>query len=143
MYLALKYTILENFNIGVNLGYNRFSNNLNLKSFYMIPVTGVFELKFGYHSFQPTIALDLGVYNYNFYEKYASEKTNYIVTKTITNFGFAPSAGFNINITDKIALNTMFKYHYMYNITNPLIYFSLNMGVNIKFSERRWGYNEF
>ncbi|MEI6348008.1 MAG: hypothetical protein WCP69_08690 [Bacteroidota bacterium] len=141
--ISLKFAIDKNFDIGLTTGFNQFSTDNIHKHYSMIPITGLLEKRFGFSAFAPAIALDFGFYNFSYFEKKISDKVVLDVSKTITNVGFAPSAGFYFKIDQSAALTAMFKYHFMFDPTNPYTFYGINIGLNYKFNQKKAKYNRF
>lgn len=141
--LALKYEITESFDMGLSVGYHRFSYSLEKQMNAMIPITATFENRFGDYAFKPMIGFDAGIYNFYHTEKTTNDTYSLNTTRTDTKMGIAPSVGFYINLSDAYSLCAIAKYHYACDDSNPYTYVGLNVGLNIRFLPSNLGYTRF
>jgi opacity protein-like surface antigen len=117
-----KYSINDKMRAGLNLGY--YFDSEDGFSFFVQPITGLFEYSFLDSDFSPYAGLDVGFYRVGFRFDGESEAES--------NLGFAPTAGVNYNLSDKLALNANFKYHYVLFEGESSGIIGVNAGVVIK-----------
>ncbi len=133
--LALKFEVTETFDIGMALGYHRFSYGVENQSNAMFPVTVILEKRFGESKFKPLIGLDLGLYTMYHSEIYKIESTLSTASTTKYNIGAAPTLGFCYEFSRNFGLHVVAKYNYIYQEPSPNTYVSMNIGLNIKFKK--------
>ena len=141
--LALKYEITESFDMGLSVGYHRFSYSMEKQTNAMVPISATFENRFGDYAFKPMIGFDAGIYNFYHTEKTTNDTYSLNITKTTTKMGIAPSVGFYIDLSDAYSLCAIAKYHYACDDAKPYTYVSLNVGLNIRFLSNNPGYTRF
>jgi len=141
--LALKYEISETFDMGLAVGYHRFSYDLENQINAMFPITFLLQKQFGVYQFKPLVGLDLGVYNLYHNQSVKKESSNLSVSKTTSKFGGALNAGFCYQFSRNFGLHAEAKYHIMYQKEAPNTYASFNIGLNIRFSKERSKYIRF
>ncbi len=118
-----KYELNDKLKVGANLGYftkkTEFFGSSIRQS--ITPITGLVEYKFLENILNPYAGTDLGFYRIG------------IAGFGATYLGFAPTAGINYEINDKLTVNGNFKYHYL--LTSELSsagFMNINAGVSYK-----------
>ncbi len=141
--LALKYEITESFDMGLLVGYHRFSFDVENQTNAMFPVLILFEKRIGVYQFQPLVGIDLGVYTLYHSEIIKKEGASLSMSRSTTNPGCAPTLGFCYQFSRNFGLHAVAKYNVMYQKESPSTYVSLNVGLNIRFSKERSKYIRF
>jgi len=141
--LALKYGITESFDMGLSVGYHRFSYSMEKQTNAMIPIAATFEKRFGDYAFKPMIGFDAGIYNFYHTEKTTNDTYSLNPTVTTTKMGIAPAVGFYVDLSEKYSFCAIAKYHYACDDAKPYTYVSLNVGLNIRFLPSNPGYSRF
>ncbi len=118
-----KYSINDKMSVGLNLGH--YFKSEEGYSIFLQPITGLFEYSFTDNDFSPYAGLDVGFYRFGASFDGESEAES--------NLGFAPTAGVNYNLSDKLALNANFKYHYILFEGESSGAIGINAGVCFKF----------
>jgi len=141
--LALKYGITESFDMGLSLGYHRFSYSMEKQINAIIPIAVTLEKRFGYYAFKPMIGFDAGIYNFYHTEKTTNDTYSLNPTVTDTKMGIAPVVGFYVDLSESYSFCTMAKYHYACDDAKACTYVGLNVGLNIRFLPSNPGYSRF
>lgn len=141
--LNLKFAVSETFDFGILMGYQRFSNDIEKQKNRMFPVVATIQNRFGLYSFKPLLGLDLGIYNFYTSAIETNDQYKLEVSKIYTKVGAAPSAGFYVDLSDYFSFCAIAKYHYIYNEVNPMTYFGINIGLNIRFISNGPRYSRF
>ncbi len=126
--LSGKYNINPKIRVGANFGY--YFKNVNDQfgiwySTFITPITGLFEYSFTENDFSPYVGADLGLYRIG-----ASLGG---LTIAFNGFGAAPVAGFNYNLSERFAINTHAKYHFIMIEGETIQALSINAGLAVKF----------
>jgi len=121
-----RYALNDNARLGLNFGY--YFKSSEFSTFAVNPITATFEYLFTTEGFKPYAGLDLGVYR-------SVVKFKGIISGTFSasNFGLAPTLGFDYDISDKFGINANFKYNYIMSSLGSSGAISLNAGVYFKF----------
>jgi outer membrane protein assembly factor BamA len=141
--LALKYEITETFDMGLSIGYHRFSYDAESQTNAMFPVLILFEKRFGEYQFKPLIGMDLGIYTLYHTEIVKKEISSLSMSRSTTNPGCAPTMGFCYEFSRNFGLHAVAKYNVMYQKESPATYVSMNIGLNIRFTKERSKYIRF
>jgi hypothetical protein len=122
--LAGKYNINDDIRVGLNVG--RYSVDfIGDAKYFIMPITGLFEYSFSQEKISPYAGIDLGLYR--------SGVSGGSTTISSTSFGFAPAAGLNYGINEKLSLNANAKYNVILFEGDSGSAFGLNAGVVYNF----------
>ena len=122
--LAGKFGLNDNkMRVGLNIGY--FFDSEDGLTIFTQPITGLFEYSFSDASFSPYAGIDAGIYRMG-----ASSDGG---SASESELGFAPVAGFNYEISDRMDLNVNIKYMYILTDGNSTTGVNANAGIVIKF----------
>ena len=122
-----KYNLSEKMRLGVNFGNYSKSYDLmgiDVKSI-ISPITATFEYSFSTNSFSPYAGIDAGIYQMGASLGGVTVKESYL--------GLAPVVGADYNLSDKLAINANFKYHYIMSEGEATSAIGINAGVCYKF----------
>lgn len=113
-----KKEIKEKIRVGINLSY--FSET----GYSIMPITGLVEYKFNKEKLSPFSGLEAGLYR--------SAISIFGITASTTNLGFAPVAGLDYTLTDKLNANLTAKYHYIMFEGGSSTALGFNIGIAYK-----------
>lgn len=117
-----KKTFNEKIGVGLNLGYYFKSEDGVTISF--TPIAASVDYSLSTNKFSPYLGMDLGLYRAAVSFDGASESQSKI--------GLAPTVGFNFELSDKLALNSNFKYHYILTEGEATKAIGINVGIAYK-----------
>jgi outer membrane protein W len=121
-----RYALKDEARLGLNFGY--YFKSSQLSTLAVNPITATFEYLFSKEDFKPYAGLDVGIYR-----SVVRFKGNLSGTISSTNFGLAPTLGFDYAVSDKFGINANFKYNYIITSIGSGGAISLNAGVYFKF----------
>ncbi len=130
--IAGKYGISDNkMRVGLNIGYffDSESEDGYTSTVFTQPITGLFEYSFMDSKFSPYAGIDAGIYRIG--SRISGDGES--LSGSESDFGIAPTVGFNYEISDKIDLNTSVKYNYILTENYATTGINFNAGVVIKF----------
>ncbi len=119
--LAPKYSLSEKLRLGANLGFY-FKSFEGGGMLTLMPISGLVEYSLTTNTFSPYLGADVGFYRFGFDGESESQ------------LGFAPAAGFNFALSEKMGINANAKYHYiMGDEGESLGAIGINAGLTIGF----------
>lgn len=100
-----KYNINQQLRVGINIGYflRSYSTVVGEASTYTSPLSIFGEYSFGTDQFRPYVGADLGSYTLGLKILGVSASESFL--------GFAPVAGFDYSLSEKLLLNGNLKFH--------------------------------
>jgi hypothetical protein len=127
LYVSGRTVVSDKVSVGANLGYylNSYEKYGGHITEYVMPVLGMLEYRFGNDDFVPYIGGNLGLYRFG---AFGNDETN-----AAGYFGFAPSAGFDYNLSRTFFLHGCMYYHYIMTHGFRTTAFGFNAGIGIKF----------
>jgi Outer membrane protein W len=128
------YEFTNTFAAGVQTGYISFAEKNNSGyTFSIIPITAVGKYYFSASNFKPYISADLGFYSMKASTSTSMSGYSVSISATKTNFGVAPSVGFEYLLSDKLSLDANAKYTDIFTSGSYSTYFGINVGLIVKF----------
>jgi len=120
-----KYMLNEKMAVGANLGYFMMGEEIDGVKISVMPIMGSFTYYFGSEGFKPYAGVDLG-----FYSSKAKYDDNLgMDDDSETDFGFAPTVGFEYGFSDNLALDVNAKYNYINSDPDAQSFIGINVGI--------------
>jgi len=128
------YEFTPSISAGVQTGYISFAEKDNSGVTYsIIPITAVGKYYFSESSFKPYIGADLGVYLSKAKVNASVLGYNVSVSATSTDFGVAPTIGFEYLLSEKLILDANAKYTHIFTSGSSTAFIGVNVGIAYKF----------
>ena len=102
-----KYMLNDKMAVGANIGYVMLQPETKISgvTYSMMPIVGSFTYYLGGEGFKPYAGIDLGYY--------IIKASGGGISISTSDFGFAPTVGFEYGFSDKLSLDVNAKYHYI------------------------------
>jgi len=127
------YDLSKSFAVGVQTGYTSFAEkDNNGVTISVIPITAVGKYYFCGSNFKPYVSTDLGWYSVKTKFDASNYGYNVSASNTETDFGFAPSVGFEYSLSKKLSLDANVKYTDIFTSGSSTTYLGINVGLVIK-----------
>jgi len=127
-----EYLIVPNVGVGINIGYNSFSqkDHLGIK-FSSLPITLNGKYYFATDKFRPYIGVDVGVFIMGQSISYGSPAgiDSESGSSSVVDLGLAPILGFKYNLSGNLALDVNLKFTHTFDQGLPTSTVGLNVGI--------------
>jgi outer membrane protein W len=121
-----KYMLKENIAVGATIGYGMFSAKDNFggsdMKFTIMPIAASLSYYFATEGFKPYVGADLGFYMWSI--KYSGTKVG-----DGSDLGFAPTVGFEYDLSESMALDVNAKYNYIMTEGDATTSLGVNVGL--------------
>ena len=120
--VGVKYMLNENMAVGANLGYIMMGEKYSGFKASLLPITGSYTYYFKSEGVRTYLGFDAGYYSMTVrITSYPSDSKSAL--------GFAPTAGFEYGLNDRLALDVNAKYNYIMYKGDATSYVGINVGL--------------